>query len=136
MRKPNSTANIWSSGKISCVGAKSEEEAKISARRFGRILQKLGYENVKFCNYKVVNVLGVVKLPFAVKLETFSQAYREASYEPELHPGVTFKCKNPKATLKIFSTGSITITAKSVYDVEKAVKTICQFDIPFQKPKI
>ena len=102
LRKPNSTANIWSSGKISCVGAKSEEEAKISARRFGRILQKLGYENVKFCNYKVVNVLGVVKLPFAIKLETFSQAYREASYEPELHPDVTYKCKNPKATLKIF----------------------------------
>ena len=102
LRKPNSTASIWSSGKISCVGAKSEEDAKISARRFGRILQKLGYENVKFRNYKVVNVLAVVKLPFAVKLETFSQAYKEASYEPELHPGVTFKCKNPKATLKIF----------------------------------
>ena len=102
LRKPNSTANIWSSGKITCVGAKSEEAAKISARRFGRILQKLGYESVKFRNYKVVNVLGVVKLPFAVKLETFSRANKEASYEPELHPGVTYKCKNPKATLKIF----------------------------------
>lgn len=31
-------------------------------------------------------------------------------YEPELHPGVTFKIKKPKATLKIFSTGSITVT--------------------------
>ena len=34
------------------------------------------------------------------------------SYEPELHPGVTYKIKEPKATLKIFSTGSITITGK------------------------
>lgn len=32
------------------------------------------------------------------------------SYEPELHPGVTYKLKIPKATLKIFSTGSITVT--------------------------
>lgn len=32
------------------------------------------------------------------------------SYEPELHPGVTYKIKDPKATLKIFSTGSITVT--------------------------
>lgn len=33
------------------------------------------------------------------------------SYEPELHPGVTFRIKEPhRATLKIFSTGSITIT--------------------------
>lgn len=32
------------------------------------------------------------------------------SYEPELHPGVTYKLKEPKATLKIFSTGSVTVT--------------------------
>lgn len=32
------------------------------------------------------------------------------SYEPELHPGVTYRLKEPKATLKIFSTGSITVT--------------------------
>ena len=102
LRKPLTTANIWSSGKITCVGAKSEEEAKIGARRFGRILQKLGYENAKFRNYRVVNVLGIVKLPFAIKLETFSRAHKEASYEPELHPGVTYKFKSPKATLKIF----------------------------------
>ena len=35
------------------------------------------------------------------------------SYEPELHPGVTYKITEPKATLKIFSTGSITVTGKS-----------------------
>ena len=32
------------------------------------------------------------------------------SYEPELHPGVTYRIKDLKATLKIFSTGSITVT--------------------------
>ena len=36
------------------------------------------------------------------------------SYEPELHPGVTYKIKEPKATLKIFSTGSITVTGKII----------------------
>lgn len=34
------------------------------------------------------------------------------SYEPELHPGVTYRLTNPKATLKIFSTGSVTVTGK------------------------
>ena len=33
-------------------------------------------------------------------------------YEPELHPGVTYRIKSPKATLKIYSTGSITVTGK------------------------
>lgn len=36
--------------------------------------------------------------------------YVMCSYEPELHPGVTYKLKEPKATLKIFSTGSVTVT--------------------------
>lgn len=38
------------------------------------------------------------------------------SYEPELHPGVTYRLKPPlpKATLKIFSTGSVTVTGKVI----------------------
>lgn len=34
------------------------------------------------------------------------------SYEPELHPGATYRIKELKATLKIFTTGSITITGE------------------------
>lgn len=50
-------------------------------------------------------------MPWAIKIVNFSEKYkRDASYEPELHPGVTYKLKTPKATLKIFSTGSITVT--------------------------
>ena len=41
-----------------------------------------------------------------------SEAWLLCSYEPELHPGVTYRIKSPKATLKIFSTGSITVTGK------------------------
>lgn len=52
-------------------------------------------------------------MPWAIKIVNFSEKYREeASYEPELHPGVTYKLRYPKATLKIFSTGSITVTGK------------------------
>ena len=57
------------------------------------------------------------------------------SYEPELHPGVTYKCKDPKATLKIFSTGSVTITAPSVANVQRAVEHIYPLVEVFQKPK-
>jgi len=39
-------------------------------------------------------------------------AFFVSSYEPELHPGVTYKLTQPKATLKIFSTGSVTVTGK------------------------
>jgi len=35
-------------------------------------------------------------------------------YEPELHPGVTYRIKEFKATLKIYSTGSITVNGKKI----------------------
>ena len=61
--------------------------------------------------------------------------YFLSSYEPELHPGVTYKIKDPKATLKIFSTGSITVTAPSVNNVQRAVEHIYPLVEQFHKPK-
>ena len=57
------------------------------------------------------------------------------SYEPELHPGVTYKLRDPKATLKIFSTGSITVTAPSVKNVQAAIEHIYPLVYQFQQKK-
>ena len=51
-------------------------QARIAARRYARLLQKLGF-NTKFRNYRVVNVLGTCNLPFAIKITQFSQAHRQ-----------------------------------------------------------
>lgn len=135
LRKPYTTASMWSSGKITCTGATSEEQAKIAARRFARCLQKLGF-NTRFNNFRVVNVLGTCSMPFAIKITAFSERYKEtADYEPELHPGVTYKLKEPKATLKIFSTGSITVTAPSVADVQAAIERIFPLVYEFRKER-
>lgn len=124
IRRPYTTATIWSSGKIVCTGATSEEESKIAGRKFARKLQRLGYK-VTFTNFRIVNVLGTCGMPFRIKIAGFSQKYpKDASYEPELHPGVTYKIKDPKATLKIFSTGSITVTAPCVANVQAAIEHI------------
>ncbi|KAJ8980308.1 hypothetical protein NQ317_005229 [Molorchus minor] len=56
-------------------------------------------------------------------------------YEPELHPGVTYKLKTPKATLKIFSTGSVTVTAPSVADVQAAIEYIFPLVYEFRKER-
>ncbi|XP_046372465.1 TATA box-binding protein-like 1 [Haliotis rufescens] len=124
LRRPYTTASIWSSGKITCTGATSEDDSHRAGRRIARRLQRLGF-NVRFTNFRVVNVLGTCSLPFGIKITNFSKAHREeASYEPELHPGVTYRIKDPKATLKIFSTGSITVTAPSVANVQSAIEHI------------
>lgn len=77
LRRPYTTASIWSSGKVTCTGATSEMHAKIAARRFARCLQKLGF-NARFNNYRVVNVLGTCSMPFAIKINSFSERHKEA----------------------------------------------------------
>uniref|UniRef100_A0A1B6MNQ1 TATA box-binding protein-like 1 n=1 Tax=Graphocephala atropunctata TaxID=36148 RepID=A0A1B6MNQ1_9HEMI len=135
LRKPYTTASIWSSGKITCTGATSEIQSHIAARRFARRLQKLGF-NTRFANFRIVNVLGTCSMPFAIKINAFSEHHKpQAEYEPELHPGVTFKLKQPKATLKIFSTGSITVTAPCVNDVQQAIEHIYPLVYQFRKER-
>ncbi|CAH2067310.1 unnamed protein product, partial [Iphiclides podalirius] len=134
LRRPYTTASIWSSGRVTCTGATSEDQAKVAARRYARALQKLGFQ-VRFQNFRVVNVLGTCRMPFGIRIIAFSKKYKEADYEPELHPGVTYKLFNPKATLKIFSTGGVTITARSVNDVQSAVERIFPLVYEFRKPR-
>lgn len=43
IRDPRSTALIFKSGKIVCTGARNEEDALLSSKKFARIIQKLGF---------------------------------------------------------------------------------------------
>ena len=76
LRKPYTTASIWSSGKVTCTGATSEEAARIAARRIARAISKLGYPRLRLVNYRVVNVLGTCTMPFAIKITPFSAKHR------------------------------------------------------------
>ncbi|KXJ71656.1 hypothetical protein RP20_CCG020044 [Aedes albopictus] len=90
----------------------------------------------KIRNFRIVNVLGTCSMPWGIMIVNFSEKYKkDASYEPELHPGVTYKLYNPKATLKIFSTGSITVTAASVAFVQAAIEHIFPLVYEFRKKR-
>jgi len=135
IRDPRVTASIWSSGKITCTGATTEDLAKRAARKVARSLQKMGFK-VKFNSFRIVNVLGTCILPFGIKIHEFSDQNRaNASYEPELHPGATYRMKDIKAVLKIFQTGAITITAPSVQNVQIAVERIYPLVHEYRKAK-
>lgn len=124
LRKPHTTATIWSSGKITCAGAKSESDAYKAARRYSRILQKMQFR-VRLTNYRVVNVLATCTVPFCIDIIRIANKFqKECSYEPELHPGATFKLKDLRTTLKLFTTGSITLTSPSVQIAQQAINHI------------
>lgn len=77
LRRPYTTASIWSSGRVTCTGATSEDQAKVAARRYARALQKLGFQ-ARFRNFRVVNVLGTCRMPFGIRIIAFSNRYKEA----------------------------------------------------------
>ena len=136
LREPPATATIWSNGKITCTGPRSEMDARIACRRIARILQNLGYP-VRFRSFKIHNCYATVKLPFPIKTIDFSKAHPEASYEPELHIGVIYKVESFKATVTIHRTGNMTIFAPSEEKIKQAVEYVAPLVEPFKniKPK-
>ena len=68
IREPRTTALIFSSGKMVCTGAKSEETSRLAARKYARIIQKLGFD-AKFTEFKVQNMVGSCDVKFPIQLE-------------------------------------------------------------------
>lgn len=44
IREPKTTALIFKTGKLVCTGAKSEKQARLAARMYARIVEKVGFE--------------------------------------------------------------------------------------------
>ncbi|KAK2975397.1 hypothetical protein RJ640_029270 [Escallonia rubra] len=74
IREPRSTALIFASGKLVCTGAKTTENSIVAARKFARVVQKLGYP-AKFKDSKIQNIVGSCDVNFTVTLESFAVSH-------------------------------------------------------------
>ncbi|KAF0923778.1 hypothetical protein E2562_006736 [Oryza meyeriana var. granulata] len=120
IREPKTTALIFASGKMVCTGAKSEQQSKLAARKYARIIQKLGFP-AKFKDFKIQNIVGSCDVKFPIRLEGLAYSHGAfSSYEPELFPGLIYRMKQPKIVLLIFVSGKIVLTgAKITYGGHK-----------------
>eukprot|EP00047_Mylnosiga_fluctuans_P007872 m.5229 g.5229 ORF g.5229 m.5229 type:complete len:199 (-) comp1984_c0_seq1:194-790(-) len=110
IREPRTTALVFSTGKMVCTGAKSEDNAYVAARKFARIVQKLGYK-VSFKDFKVVNMVARCDVRFPIRLEGLALSHSYCcTYEPELFPGLVYRMYSPKLTFLIFVSGKIVLT--------------------------
>ncbi|XP_063698636.1 uncharacterized protein LOC134829486 [Culicoides brevitarsis] len=114
IREPRTTALIFSSGKMVCTGAKSEENSRLAARKYARIIQKLGF-TAKFVDFKIQNMVGSCDVQFPIRLEglVFQHA-KFSSYEPELFPGLIYRMVKPRIVLLIFVSGKVVLTGAKV----------------------
>lgn len=101
-REPKTTALVFASGKMVVTGAKSEADAKLAARKYARVIQKLGFD-AKFTDFKVQNIVGSCDVRFPIRLERLCMAHGTfCSYEPEIFPGLIYRMLDPKVVLLIF----------------------------------
>lgn len=107
IHEPKSCANIFSSGKMVCLGNKDEESAKVATAKFAEIIKKLGYP-VKFLNYRITNILASCDLNFRPDFEDFYyQCLKNVDYSPELFPGLVYR---NGVTIVVFKSGKVIIT--------------------------
>ncbi|SGY62046.1 BQ5605_C007g04645 [Microbotryum silenes-dioicae] len=110
IREPKTTALVFASGKVVVTGAKSEDDSRLAARKYARIIQKLGFE-AKFQDFKIQNIVGSCDVKFPIRLEGLAFAHGHfSSYEPELFPGLIYRMVKPKVVLLIFVSGKIVLT--------------------------
>jgi transcription initiation factor TFIID TATA-box-binding protein len=74
IRDPKTTALIFASGKMVVTGAKSEEFSRLAARKYARIIQKLGFP-ARFTDFKIQNIVGSCDIKFPIRLEGLAYAH-------------------------------------------------------------
>ena len=133
IKEPKTTALIFSTGKIVCLGAKTEEDSKKACKKFGKIIKSLGYPAI-FKEFKIENIVGSVDVKFNISLMKLnfyiaknfnSQIRRYIAYVPEVFPGLIYRLIEPKIVLLIFNSGKIVLTGgkyrNEIYDGFKKI---------------
>lgn len=88
IRKPKTTAMVFENGKMIVTGARNDMEIKSSAKKFGRIIKKLGFE-VKISQPKIQSIVAECETNFSIRIE--DMAFEHADYS---HVRVTLLYSN------------------------------------------
>ena len=57
IKNPKSTALIFESGKIVCLGTKNQYDCKFACKKFAKIIKKLNYP-AQFTSFKIHNIVA------------------------------------------------------------------------------
>ncbi|CAJ1081392.1 TATA-box-binding protein-like isoform X1 [Xyrichtys novacula] len=119
IRNPRCTGIIFKAGTLLCLGAKSKDQSRIAARRFARIVQKLGFP-VRFLDFKICGIIAICRTS-PIRLDQLAN-FIHSSYEPELSSTLRYQV-TPGIRLIIHRTGTIYVHgAKSEAELNSALR--------------
>jgi len=124
MRRPRVVALIFSSGKIVCVGGKSERDIYDAIENLIMRLAKGGIIALKKPEWRINNIVATANFGRTIDLSSISTWHR-AIYEPEQFPALIYYMEDPKLVFLIFSSGRIIcLGAKNESEIHKAINEL------------
>ena len=125
IKSPKTATLIFSSGKMVCTGAKSEEQSIMAVRAVIQKLRKGGIKIKKDAVIVIQNIVASANLGGKIHLEQAARSLPRSMYEPEQFPGLIHRMIDPKTVIMIFASGKLVCTgAKKESDVYRSVHNL------------
>ena len=122
LAKPKTATLIFSSGKMVCTGAKSEQESVRAVQTVVKLLDKEGFLIRHEPIIEIQNIVASIDLHAKIDLEQAAMKLENTMYEPEQFPGLIYRMQEPKVVILMFASGKLVCTgAKTEKEVYEAV---------------
>ena len=125
LKSPKTATLIFTSGKMVCTGAKSEQMSKNAVKT---VVEKLRKGNVKVKKNAIVtiqNIVASINLGGKIHLEQAARTLPRSMYEPEQFPGLIHRMLDPKTVILIFASGKLVcVGAKLETEIHRSVHQI------------
>jgi transcription initiation factor TFIID TATA-box-binding protein len=125
LKTPKTATLIFSSGKMVCTGAKSEELARKAVEEVVRRLKKGSIPIKNKATIEIQNIVASANLSGKVYLEEAARVLPKSMYEPEQFPGLIHRMADPKTVILLFASGKLVCTgAKKESEVYRSVNNL------------
>jgi TATA-box binding protein (TBP) (component of TFIID and TFIIIB) len=134
-----SVATLFASGKLTTTGARYEEVAQRSLRKYCRVIQMAGFP-ARFCDFEVKNYTANCDVGFDVELKDFARDPvhgRDVLYEPEISAAAAWLWDQgdpqlPGIKANVFGSGKVIFMgARSREAIEEAYTHLLSILRPF-----
>ena len=125
IKSPKTATLIFTSGKMVCTGAKSEQMSRNAVKTVVIKLRKGGIAVKKDAVVTIQNIVASINLGGKIHLEQAARTLPRSMYEPEQFPGLIHRMLDPKTVILLFSSGKLVCTgAKKEEDVYRSVNNL------------
>ena len=137
---PSVTARVFGNGKINLMGCKTIDDCHKAAKKFCKLLRKIGYEQLKLIKFDISSIVAVANTQFNVQIDRLARTEPHTAfctYNTDNFAGLIYRLVEPKVTMIIFQSGSIILNgAKTVDELTEATQHIHPILKNFEKKSI